>query len=365
MHKEILLIFWGHPYYDGRCMNMIDDLLNNNHQVSVLGIGNQTQKLEYNGAKIILMDSKKFNSSITKYFKYFKYVKKFIANKKADIIIAADLYSMIPIAQTKQYHKGKIIYDARELYTQLAGLKNRPFIQKIWSYYEKKYISQVDCTLANAEMDRDYLLQLYGNLNIKIVKNLPGNIFLNPNSINLKKILCINKDDDILIYQGKFHEGRGIRFVIQCITKLQNIALVLIGDGPMKIQYLETAKKYKVEDKLFFIDAVPYKQLSQFSVDAYIGLSMIQPVSKSYEHALPNKLFEYAVTGAPTICSNLPAMNDMINKYHTGIAINHNDEIGFINAYKTIKKNYDDYILNELDRQSLLWNNSLNEIINE
>ena len=75
--------------------------------------------------------------------------------------------------------------------------------------------------------------------------------------MDLKKMLCINEEDDILIYQGKFHEGRGIRFVIQCITKLKNIALVLIGDGPMKIKYLETAKKYNMEDKLFFIDAVP------------------------------------------------------------------------------------------------------------
>ena len=141
--------------------------------------------------------------------------------------------------------------------------------------------------------------------------------------------------------------------------------LVLIGDGPMKIQYLETAKKYKVEDKLFFIDAVPYKQLGQFSVDAYIGLSMIQPISKSYEHALPNKLFEYAVIGLPTICSNLTAINEMINKYHTGIAISPNDEKEFIDAYKTIKENYDDYILNEPDRKLLLWNNNLNEIINE
>ena len=58
---------------------------------------------------------------------------------------------------------------------------NKPIIQKVWSYYEKKYIYQVDCTLVNAEIDRDYLLKLYGNLNIKIVKNLPGNNFLNPN----------------------------------------------------------------------------------------------------------------------------------------------------------------------------------------
>ena len=367
MHKKIIMVFWGNPFFDARCMNMVDEFLDNNNQVSVLGIAKEAQTIKHRDAKIVLMNTKKFNNSITKYFKYFNCVKKFIIKENPDIIIASDLYSMIPISQIKKHHQAEIIYDSREIYTKLASLRNKPIIQKVWSYYEKKYIYLVDCTLANAEIDRDYLLKLYGNLNIKIVKNLPGNNFLNPNSINLKKMLCINEDDDILIYQGKFHEGRGIRFVIQCITKLKNIALVLIGDGPMKIKYLETAKKYKVEDKLFFIDAVPYKQLGQFSVDAYIGLSMIQPISKSYEHALPNKLFEYAVSGLPMICSNLKAMAEMVEQYKHGIAIQYNSELEFHEAYQKILNNYNDYILNIELRNQLLWkkNNNLDDLINE
>jgi len=366
MHKNILIVFWGNPFFDGRCMNMIDELLNKDHKVSVLGIGNQAKEIEYNGSEIILMHAEKFNNSATKYFKYFKYVKKFINHKKPDLIIASDLYSMIPIAKTKKYHNAKIIYDSRELYTKLAGLKNKPTIQKIWSYYEKKYITQIDCTLVTAEIDKNYLLKLYKNLNIKIIRNLPNDNFINPKSIDLKTMLCINKKDNILIYQGKFHEGRGIRFVIECMQKISNIVLVLIGDGPMKTQYIKTAKKYKLVDKIFFIDAVPYKNLSQFSADAYIGVSMIQPISKSYENALPNKLFEYAAAGIPTICSNLTAMKEMINQYKTGVAISHNNHTEFISAYQKIKSTYTDYIVNEEKQKELLWyNNNFHEAINE
>ena len=81
------------------------------------------------------------------------------------------------------------------------------------------------------------------------------------------------------------------------------------------------AKRYNIEDRIFFIDSVPYEQLAAFSENAYIGLSLIQPISKSYEHALPNKLFEYAIRGLPIICSDLPAMKDMILKHKVGIAI--------------------------------------------
>ena len=355
MHKNIIIIFWGNPFFDGRCMNMVDDLNNQNHKVTVLGIGNKKEKIEYNSTKIILMKSEKFNNPITKYLKYFSCIKQFIKNKKPDVIIAADLYSMIPIAKTKKYHNAKIIYDSRELYTKLAGLKKKPVIQKIWSYYEKKYIKTVDSVLVTAKIDQEYLSKLYTNLKIKIIKNLPSNNFLNPKPINLKKILCIDESDNILIYQGKFHEGRGLRFVIECMEQMNNVVLVLIGDGPMKTKYIEVAEKYKVENKIFFIDAVPYQKLGQFSAGAYIGLSIIQPISKSYEHALPNKLFEYAVTGIPAICSNLTAMQEVVDNYKFGIAINPKNKKEFIEAYEKIKQQYQNYIIDQKKQEQLLW----------
>jgi len=367
MSKKIVLIFWGHPYFDGRCMNMLSQLVNEGHKISVLGIGKKAQKLQYNGIKIYLMDENKFMNPLTKYFKYFKCVKNFIKSKKIDVIIASDLYSMIPVANIKKQHKAKIVYDSRELYTKLAALKNKPIIQKIWNIYEKKYIPYIDYTLVTAKIDKDYLIKLYGSIKIKIVKNLPSTHFLNPQSINLKKILCIEENKNILIYQGKFHKGRGIKFIIQCIAKINDAVLVLIGDGPKKNIYIETAKHYQVEDKIFFVDAVPYEELAKFSSSGYIGLSMIQPISKSYEHALPNKLFEYAVTGIPVICSNLKAMKEMVDEYKTGIAIEHNNQESFIEAYKKIIENYNQYILNEKKRQNLLWvnNNNINKIIHE
>lgn len=367
MSKKIIIVFWGNPFFDGRCMNMLDDCLSDNNQLVVLGVGDKDEEINYKDAKIILINRKKLNNSITKYFKYFKYVKNYIIKQKPDVIIASDLYSMIPIASIKKKHQAKIIYDSREIYTKLAGLKNKPIIQKIWSIYEKKNIPYVDYTLVTAKIDRDYLIKLYGSINIQIIKNLPSAHFINAKSIDLKKMLCIEENKNILIYQGKFHKGRGISFSIQCMKELNDAVLVLIGDGPRKNKYIEIAQRYQVEDKIFFVDAVPYKELSKFSSDAYIGLSMIQPISKSYEHALPNKLFEYAVAGIPSICSNLTAMKDMVAQYNTGIAIEHNNKGAFIGAYKKIMENYNQYILSEKKRQELLWinNNNISHIIHE
>ena len=365
MNKKILIIFWGHPLFDGRCINMMNQLIQQGHLINVMGVGKKTECITYKNIDIELIGEHNFKNSLTKYFKYFEYVKNYIKNKKADVIIASDLYSMIPCAQTKIKHNAKIIYDSRELYTQLGGLTNKPYIQKIWSWYEKKYINKIEQVLVTADIDKDYLKNLYQHPNIKIIKNLPGDCFLNKNSINLKEALCLNQNEKILLYQGKFHKGRGIRFTIQCMHDIPNTALVLIGDGPMKNQYIKEAKKYNMEDKLFFIDAVPYEKLATFSEHAFIGLSVIQPISKSYENALPNKLFEYAVSGLPVICSDLKAMKEMVGQYNNGIVIPYNDKQAFKKAYQKINTHYNNYVLDMKVRENLLWRNNVDDLINE
>ena len=360
---NIMIIFWGNPLYDGRCVNMINQLLRENLIVKVLGVDSKNDTLNFNGAEIQLINKNDLSNSFVKYFKFFKIVKKMILKEKPNTIIASDLYSLIPSAQIKKQKKINLIYDSREIYTKLAGLINRPIVQKIWSWYEKKYINYSDYVIANADIDKDYLKNLYPNTNIKILKNLPGEVFLKSTKINLRKLLCINDQTKILLYQGKLHNGRGIRFTLKCLKKLNDVAFVIIGDGPMKDAYIKTAEKEGVADKIYFIDSVPYEELGSFSNSADIGLSLIQPISKSYENALPNKLFEYAVSGLPVICSNLSAMKEMIDKYNCGIAISPKDTQAFSSAVDTIISNNKKFKINDDIKKELLWMNKNQQLI--
>ena len=360
MHKKAVIIFWGNPLYDGRCMNMINQIVEKKITLKVLGVGDKELSLDGEGYQIKLLSKKSLKNSIIKYPKFFREVKKFISINKPNFIIASDLYSMVPAAQIKKNNQ-RLIYDSRELYTKLGGLKNKPYIQKIWSYFEKKYIYTVDCTIVNAKPDEEFLLSLYGQIKTVLMKNMPGtHFFKNTNSINIKKELCIDSNQNILLYQGKFHNGRGIRFVIRILPKIKNATLLLIGDGPMKKSYIETAQYYNVAEKVFFLDAVPYSDLPRYAESASIGLSIIRPITKSYENALPNKLFEYAASGLPIICSELKLMKKTVNDLGSGIAINHLKENEFIRAYANILNNRNKYILSDERKSSLLWNNNNN-----
>ena len=103
----------------------------------------------------------------------------------------------------------------------------------------------------------------------------------------------------------------------------------------MKTKYLKIAEACNMKDRIFFIESVPYQSLGSFSASADIGLSIIQPISKSYEHALPNKLFEYAVIGKPIVGGLSGYSKDFVLKnIPHGYIFNPGDVQGCINCLK-------------------------------
>ena len=46
----------------------------------------------------------------------------------------------------------------------------------------------------------------------------------------MRDMLCIDSETKIILYQGKLHNGRGIRFILTCLKHLDDVALVVVGD---------------------------------------------------------------------------------------------------------------------------------------
>jgi len=75
----------------------------------------------------------------------------------------------------------------------------------------------------------------------------------------------------------------------------------LLGDGGYEKTLLNEAKLLKVDKRVIFCGKVDYDLLHEYTCSADAGLCFIQPVSISYQYALPNKLFEYIMAGIPVL----------------------------------------------------------------
>jgi glycosyltransferase involved in cell wall biosynthesis len=130
--------------------------------------------------------------------------------------------------------------------------------------------------------------------------------------------LKIDKNFKILIYQGVVLHGRGLKYLIEAISKLDHFVLIILGDGEHLNYYKTKVNDHDLKDKVFFLGKIENKELYKYTAGAYIGAALIENISLSYFYALPNKLFEYIMCGIPSIVSKLPQMEQITEKYHVG-----------------------------------------------
>ncbi|MBC8296548.1 MAG: glycosyltransferase [Pelagibacterales bacterium] len=364
MKKTVGIIFLGDFFVDSRCINMVDSILNSGNDAWVIDLNNNSSESNYRNSKIYHVNLKCKKNSPFRFFYFYKNASSILKNLQFDILIAGDLFSLSLVCK---YYKKKIrlVYDSRELYTKLAGLSKKPLNQIFWSFFEKHFIKKVNVIMVTAKTDGQYLKSLYGNLNIKLIKNLPPQK-LSPSRNNKLRDILKNYNSKILLYQGGLQQGRGLKSMINLLPHLKNCITVLIGSGTMKQELLDYAVKKGVSDRFFIINSVPYEDLLNLTAGADIGFALIEPYSQSYIQALPNKLFEYLLAEIPVIVSNFPEMEKVVEKYKVGRAVEPYNLMKQIEVIKEMLKesNYKKYVQN-ISKCNLIWESQHKLFIND
>jgi len=129
--------------------------------------------------------------------------------------------------------------------------------------------------------------------------------------------------------------GRGVPLIMRAMVKLPQTVLVLLGDGEKKAAYQKLAVELGITERIIFAGSIEQEELIKYTAAADSGLSLIENISISYYHALPNKLFEYIMAGLPVLASNLPQMKKIIDEFGVGEAIDIEDEE---NIVRTLQK---------------------------
>ena len=347
MKGRIAFLFLGDFNFDARATNMAYSLIDNGFAVDVFDVGRSTET----DSEFLNITNISFSScGFLRYFEWFFVITKKIKLFPYFAVIALDLYSLPSACTVKNY---KLIYDARDIFTELYVF-NRFSIKRIfWIFVESFYIKHVDKVLVTAPSDKTYIQKKYNKFShIKycVVFNFPK-LYSALDSQYVFRQLKINKNYKIVLYQGVLQKGRGIEHLIKIIKKTKNSIGLIVGDGP----YKNSLKKQSSDcsKNIFFINKVPYKQLLNITVSADVGCALIVPRGINNSFCLPNKLFEYVACGVPVLVSNIPNMTHYVKKYNLGVVVKdlHNNSV-LISAYNkiiTLKKKKVCY------HSSLLW----------
>lgn len=352
IYFDVISVSFSDVNTDARTLNMINTLTKLGKSVCLICFSDFEKPFYFQENVLIfpvplsIFDNHKLKS-FQKLFKFNnfvneKYLKNHInlINSKKEInlkdissnfVIAHDLYALPVARKIAIGKKNKLIYDSREVYSQIGSLHSNRFKQKILTWFEKYLVLKVNTIITSGELDTEYLKEhlsskFYKKIDYFEIYNYPPYLDFNSSNSNRFEIdiyerYNINPEHKIMVYQGKIMEGRGLKQSIELMQYFEEFHLCIFGDGELKEYFENLVYKLNVKDKVTFCGTVLYEKLLYYTRQCYAGLVLFEPISTSYKFALPNKLFEYAMAEIPVIATDLPAIRKILEENMFGLMI--------------------------------------------
>lgn len=320
MSYDVTIICFSNPLTDARTINLVKTLQKFKRKVLLITPTYDISpdylvgESKYMAISLNKLDSLKKKSKV---------LKKEVAKLKIDTryVLASDLYSLQAANYIYLKRKASFIYDSREIYSKLASKNDSPLKQKLIEIFEKYYVTNVSKVIVTSEDDELYLKKHFqSKKEFHVIKNFPlKKDIIESNKLKLE--YKIPDESTLFLYQGWILEGRGLVPFIEAISELENCYLVIIGDGTYLKILKNLVKELSLSDRVFFKGLVEYDKLHEYTCSADVGISLFEPISTSYEYALPNKLFEYMMAGLPVLATDLISMRKVVSESKNGILV--------------------------------------------
>ncbi len=237
------------------------------------------------------------------------------------IIHSNDLDTLPAAFYASKLRGKKLVFDSHEYFTGVPELKNNPTAYKVWKFFEKKIVPQLQyCITVNDSIANLFWKEYQAKF--KVIRNIPPLIAEEKLSFT-KKDLNLPEDKYILILQGSgINIGRGAEELILSLKYIQSdVLLVLIGGGDVWEDLKQLTLSENLGSKVRFIEKVPYLTMMNYTLYADLGFSLDKDNSINYKLSLPNKIFDYVMMQTPVVVSPLPEPVKIVEKYQVGYVL--------------------------------------------
>ena len=227
--------------------------------------------------------------------------------KKADILCAIDLDSIVPNYLVSRIKHKPLVYDSHEYFTEVIEVANRPKIKRFWERIEEWVIPNLTYAYTVGSSIADIYTKKYG-VSFKTIRNIRP----------LTEVAPQEKTSDYIIYAGALNTGRGLEETINAIKGI-NFKLMICGEGDLSEQLRLQVKKLGIEDKVEFKGFVQPELLQTYIEKAYAGILVLKNEGLSYYLSLANKFFDYLHAGIPQIVCDFPEYKALNEQYQVAV----------------------------------------------
>lgn len=292
--KRIVLTITNDPNYDQRMIRICTSLHNAGYEVTLVGRLRPHSKALIERPFRQVRIRQRIDSTKLFYILFNLKLFFYLLFKKADCFCAIDLDTILPVYYVACLRRMPRVYDAHELFCELEEVASRPAIHKMWKKIEQLTVPHFkQGYTVNGSYVKEYQ-RMYG-LDYAIVRNAT---VLRPLSIPEKPVRTI-------LYQGAVNKGRCFEQLIPAMQWV-DARLIVCGEGNFYSEAQQLARQYGVQDKIEFKGYVPPADLTAYTLEAYIGITLFVATSRSNELSLANRFFDYMHSGVPQLGVNYP-----------------------------------------------------------
>jgi glycosyltransferase involved in cell wall biosynthesis len=233
----------------------------------------------------------------------------FLLFKRADMICAIDLDTIIPCYFVSRLKSVPRVYDAHELFCEMKEVVTRPKIYRVWKRIERWFVPRFANGYTVNRMIADEFNRMYG-VEYEVIKNMPL----------LKELSVPVKTERYILYQGAVNEGRSFETLIPAMKSV-NAKLLVCGDGNFMEEARDLVKEQGLEDKVIFKGKLLPADLREYTRQAWAGVTLFDDRGLSNYYSLANRFFDYMHAGIPQVCVNYPVYNGIIGSHPFALLI--------------------------------------------
>ncbi len=258
----------------------------------------------------------------------------------ARVYHAHDLDTLAVCAVAAWINNGKLVYDAHELWLESRRHlleTSRPFM--ILEKFTESLLAPIaDAVIAVTPGRADVMREMYPTMAVPdLVVNYPPLAPAAPRQQDVRRKLGAGKEPCFLfLYQGILGLHRGLEELIDASVLLRDIPvhIAFVGhdrSGGVITQY---AEEKNAGDMVTFHPPVPSEELPEITGSADAGLLLFQDSCLNHTLSLPNKLFEYMMSGLPVIACDLPEISSVVHRHDCGVLVNASDPASIANGMR-------------------------------
>jgi glycosyltransferase involved in cell wall biosynthesis len=331
--------------YDQRMQRICRSLVENGYDVTLVGftrkisIPLKQQPFHQKRLSLFFQKGKLFYAEVN--IRLFFY----LLFKKMDAVCAIDLDTILPCLYASRWKKIPRIYDAHELFTETKEVIRRPGIKKIWTRIEKHAVPKFRHGYTVSESIAEELNRRY-NVHYEVIRNIT---WLRN---EIKKL-----PGTFVFYQGAVNEARSFEQLIPAM-RLVNNKLVICGDGNFMTRLKELIRDNVVEDKVELRGMLLPDQLWEVSMNARVGITIIENEGMNQYFSLPNKFFDYIHAEIPQVAVNFPEYKRINEQFEVAVLLDKIDPEKIAEAINNLLQN--DVLYERLRKNCIMARQTLN-----